>query len=93
MTLLTIVAYCVSIAVDYDDGVVVREQASSISIIATLLIVIRYIIQQPSQTQIYLSILTMFTAIIGAILACYWIFSWSRTTLPRMIQDYSIVIR
>lgn len=76
VSIITVIIYCVALAFNYEDGIIVRHQASIISIAGTLMMIIIFMIQNRSLWQFYWGISAIYLTIIGAILVSYRVISY-----------------
>lgn len=93
ISIVTIISYYISLALDYTDGIIVRHQASIVSIAAIAVSLIIYTISDMSMMQWYWGIASIYMTIIGSIMISYYIAShithWS---LPHHLRDETILV-
>lgn len=94
ISIITIIVYYISLALDYSDGTIVRHQASIVSVVAIIVTLIIYIISDMSNMQWYWGIGAIYWTIIGSIMICYTIASqiFDRA-LPQHVRDETTLMR
>ncbi len=93
VSIITVVAYCIALAFDYDDGVIVWHQASIISVIGTIVSILILTIQHAWQWQQYWGIGAVYCTIIGVILVSYGVLSSiARLSLPSHLRSETILL-